>query len=72
MAGLPERELGMARQSGANHATDLQSLKQASACITRAIELFTRNDKFDEVEAVAQAELGWRFLDEFVDRRGDD
>jgi hypothetical protein len=51
-----------------NRTLDLQSLKQANACIARAIELFVKKE---DKEAVAQAELGWRFIDEFVDNRGD-
>jgi hypothetical protein len=61
----------MARRPGSAREIDLQTLKQASACITRAMELFIKNTKTDDLEAVAQAELGWRFLDEFVDRHGD-
>jgi hypothetical protein len=59
----------MGRRPGSARAIDLQSLKQANACITRAIELFVKKD---DTEAVAQAELAWRFLDEFVDKHGDD
>ena len=46
---------------------DLQTLKQAAACIARAMELFVQKDDQD---ALAQADLAWRFIDEFVDRRG--
>jgi len=51
-----------------NRDLDLQTLKQANACIVRAIELFVKKE---DKEAVAQANLGWRFIDEFVDKRGD-
>jgi hypothetical protein len=51
-----------------NRDLDLQSLKQANACIVRAIELFVKKE---DKEALAQANLGWRFIDEFVDKRGD-
>jgi hypothetical protein len=61
----------MARRPGSAREIDLQTLKQASACIARAMELFIKNTKTDDLEAVAQAELGWRFLDEFVDKHGD-
>lgn len=60
----------MSRRPGTSHE-DLQSLKQASACITRAIELLNKQDGVQsDKEASAQAQLAWRFLDEFVDRRG--
>ena len=51
-----------------NRDLDLQTLKQANACIVRAIELFVKKE---DKEALAQANLGWRFIDEFVDKRGD-
>jgi len=35
------------------------------------MELFIKNTKTDDAEAVAQAELAWRFMDEFVDKRSD-
>lgn len=60
----------MARRPGTAHE-DLQALKQANACIVRAIELLNKEDgKLSEKEAIAQAQLAWRFLDDFVDRRG--
>lgn len=58
----------MARRPGAARELDLQSLKQAAACLGRAIELFVKKD---DTEAVAQASLAGRFVDEFVDNRGD-
>ena len=61
----------VARRPGSAREIDLQSLKQANACITRAMELFNKNTKTDDPEAVAQVELAWRFLDEFIDRHGD-
>lgn len=61
----------MARRPGSAREIDLQSLKQAGACIARAMELFLKNTKTNDAEAVAQAELAWRFMDEFVDRHGD-
>lgn len=61
----------MARRPGSAREIDLQTLKQAGACIARAMELFNKNTKTDDIDAVAQAELAWRFMDEFVDRRGD-
>lgn len=51
-----------------NRTLDLQSLKQANACIARAIELFVKKE---DKEALAQTNLAWRFIDEFVDNRGD-
>jgi len=51
-----------------NRDLDLQALKQANACIVRAIELFVKKE---DKEALAQANLGWRFIDEFVDKHGD-
>ena len=63
--------MNMARRPGSAREIDLQSLKQASACIARAMELFIKNTKNDDPVAVAQVELAWRFLDEFVDRHGD-
>lgn len=59
----------MPRRPGSARELDLQSLKQAGACVARAIELFVKKD--DE-EAVAQASLAWRFLDEFVDKHAND
>ena len=56
------------RPGSSNRDIDLQSLKQANACVARAIELFVKRE---DREAVAQAELGYRFLDEFVEKRGD-
>jgi hypothetical protein len=58
----------MTMPRNSNRALDIQTLKQANACIVRAIELLVKRE---DKEAVAQAELGWRFLDEFVDKRGD-
>ncbi len=58
----------MPRRPGSSREIDLQSLKQAAASVARAIELFVQEN---DAEAVAQAELAWRFLDEFVDKRGD-
>jgi len=60
----------MARRPNSARDLDLQSLKQAAASVARAIELFTKNTIADDKDAVAQAELAWRFLDEFVHRRG--
>jgi len=59
----------MSRRPDSGRSLDLQSLKQAAACVARAIELFVKNTPTDDPEAVAQVELAWRFLDEFVDRR---
>jgi hypothetical protein len=53
--------------TGYSRDVDLQTLKQAATCLVRALELFVKKDDKD---AVAQVELAWRFLDEFVDRRG--
>ncbi len=51
-----------------NRDLDLQTLKQANICIVRAIELFMKRE---DKEALAQTNLAWRFIDEFVDKRGD-
>ena len=61
----------MARRPGSAREIDLQTLKQAAACVARAMELFIKNTKTDDPEAVAQAELAWRFLYEFIDKHGD-
>ena len=61
----------MARRPGSAREIDLQSLKQAAACVARAIELFIKDTKTDDPAAIAQVELAWRFLDEFVDKHGD-
>ena len=58
----------MTMPRNSNRDLDLQTLKQANACIVRAIELFVKKE---DKEALAQANLGWRFIDEFVDKRGD-
>lgn len=59
----------MARRPGSTREIDLQTLKQAGACIGRAIELFVRNQGLDDVEVLAQVQLAWRFIDEYVDKR---
>lgn len=60
----------MGRRPGStNRDLDLQALKQANACIVRAIELFVKKD---DKECVAQVELGERFLDEFMEKHGND
>jgi len=56
----------MPRSPGSGRSLDLQLLKQALASTSRAIELFIKED---DVDSVAQAELAWRFLDEFIDNR---
>jgi hypothetical protein len=59
----------MGRRPGStNRDLDLQALKQANACIVRAIELFVKKE--DE-ESVAQVGLAERFLDEFMEKHGD-
>ncbi len=58
----------MPRRPDSARELDLQSLKQANSCIAQAIALFIKKD---DKEAVAQAELAWRFIDEFVEKRGD-
>jgi hypothetical protein len=55
------------KSTGYSRSVDLQTLKQAATCLARAMELFVQKD---DADAVAQVELAWRFLDEFVDRRG--
>jgi hypothetical protein len=59
----------MSRSPGSARALELQSLKQASASTVRAIELFNKDDRTSDAEALAQAELAERFLGEFVDNR---
>lgn len=56
------------RRIGSTREADLQSLKQANICVARAIELFVKEN---DIDALAQAELAWRFIDEFVEKRGD-
>lgn len=56
----------MPRQPGSARALDLQLLKQAIHSTQRAAELFVKED---DADALAQAELAWRFLDEFVESR---
>lgn len=56
----------MAKSPGSARSLDLQSLKQALASTTRAIELFT---KAEDAEALAQVELAERFLGEFIENR---
>ena len=62
----------VARRPNSARELDLQTLKQASACVSRALELFGKRTVADDKEAAAQAQLAWRFLDEFVDKHGDD
>lgn len=59
----------MPRSAVTSRDFDLQSLKQAHTALGRAIQLFALNDPTVEAEAVGQAQLAWRFLDEFVDKR---
>lgn len=58
----------MPRPPGSARVLDLQSLKQANSTIARAIVLYEKNTIADDKEAVAQVQLAWRFLDEFVEK----
>ena len=51
---------------GYSRKVDVQTLKQAAMSLARAMELFVKRD---DTDAVAQAKLARRFLDEFIDRR---
>jgi hypothetical protein len=62
---VPTKATDMGRRPGSAREIDLQTLKQASACVARAIELFVQ---LNDEDAAAQAQLAWRFLDEFVDK----
>jgi len=57
----------MGRRAGGARSEGLEQLKQAAACIARAIELHMKDTDEDDKNAKAQAELGYRFLDNFVD-----
>lgn len=61
----------MPRRPGSARELDLQSLKQARASLDRAIVLFEKRTVVDDKEAVAQAQLAWRFLDEFVEKHSE-
>jgi hypothetical protein len=74
MAAVPRRITK--RRPNPSRELDLQSLKQAGASVARALALFEAGGVEKEVEAndataAAQAALAIRFLEEFVDRRGD-
>ena len=56
----------MAKAPGSARALDFQALKQALASTSRAVELFIREE---DDEAVAQAKLAERLLEEFVESR---
>lgn len=61
----------MSRRPGSARDLDLQTLKQANACVARAIVLFEKRTGVDDKEAAAQAQLAWRFLDEFVEKHSE-
>lgn len=61
----------MPRRPGSARELDLQNLKQAGASIARAIALYEKRTVADDKEATAQAQLAWRFLDEFVEKHED-
>jgi hypothetical protein len=74
MASIPRRVAK--HRPNPSRELDLQSLKQATACITRALSLFlaegtAREIAANDATAAAQAALAIRFLEAFVGKRGD-
>lgn len=58
----------MPRRSDSGRNLDLQGLKQASACASQAIEAFIATR---DADAIAQAVLAVRFLEEFLEKYED-